>query len=387
MDPYLRDVLDVCIRMLHVVAGIAWIGASFYFVRLDLALRPPKRTDDAEAGVAGEFWGVHGGGLYHSQKYRLAPAEMPEPLHWFKWEAYTTWLSGFGLMILLYYFDADVRLVDPAIADLTAWQAVTLSIAGIALAWLVYDVLCRTLGERSEVALAVVGVALVALAAWGAGEIFSARAAYLQVGAMLGTIMVANVLMVIIPAHRKLVVAMEEQREPDAAPLLRAKSRSVHNNYLTLPVLFTMLAGHFAFTFGADNAWLVFVLIAVLTALIRVFFNQWHAGRRAWWIPAVAVLGVVGLAIWLEPDSRAPAQTEPVTTAEVQAVVTQRCATCHSGASAPLGVRLETAEQIEARIDDIERMAVLTSAMPPGNATGMTDEERDLLAAWVAQRG
>jgi uncharacterized membrane protein len=386
MDPYLRDVLDLCLRMLHVIAGIAWIGASFYFVRLDLALRPPKAAVDAEAGVAGEFWGVHGGGLYHSQKYRLAPREMPSPLHWFKWEAYTTWLSGFGLLVLLYYFDADVRLVDPSAADLEPWQAIVLSLAGLALGWIVYDVLCRTVGARSQAALTVIGVALVALAAWAAGQLFSARAAYLEIGAILGTIMAANVLLVIIPAHRKLVRAMEEKREPDPEPLRQAKERSVHNNYLTLPVLFTMLAGHFAFTFGADEAWLVLVLVAVLTALIRVFFNQWHAGRRAWWIPAVAAVGVVALAVWLEPDEPAPAQAGPVSFAEVQPVIAERCATCHSGATAPLGIRFETQAEIEARADDIERQAVLTRAMPPGNATGMTDDERDLLAAWIASR-
>jgi uncharacterized membrane protein len=383
MDPYLRDVLDVLLRMLHVVAGIAWIGASFYFVRLDLALRAPKRREDAEAGVAGEFWGVHGGGLYHSQKYRLAPAEMPEPLHWFKWEAYTTWLSGFALMVVLYYFDADVRLVDTSGADLDEWQAVALSVGGIALAWLVYDVLCRTV--RSQVALAVVGTALVALAAWSAGELFAPRAAYLQVGVMLGTIMAANVFFVIIPAHRKLVAAMEAGREPDAAPLLEAKNRSVHNNYLTLPVLFTMLAGHFAFVFGADEAWLVFVAIAVLTALIRVFFNRWHAGRREWWIPAVAVLGVVALSLWLRPDDATPDAGAPVSIDQIQPIVAARCATCHSGITAPLGVRLGTREEILARIDDIERQAVLTEAMPPGNATGMTEAERELLGAWIAQ--
>jgi uncharacterized membrane protein len=370
--------------MLHVIAGIAWIGASFYFVRLDLALRRPKRREDEEAGVAGEFWGVHGGGLYHSQKYRLAPPEMPEPLHWFKWEAYTTWLTGFGLMVLLYYLDADVRLVDPGVADLEPSQAIALSLLGLALAWLVYDLLCRTVGERSEAALAVAGTALVALAAWVAGELFAPRAAYVQVGAMLGTIMAANVLLVIIPAHRKLVAAMAEKREPDPAPLLRAKDRSVHNNYLTLPVLFTMLAGHFAFTFGAEEAWLVLVLIAVLTALARVFFNRWHAGRRVWWIPAVVVAGVVALAVWLEPDAPAPARTEPVSFAQVESVIAERCASCHSGASAPLGIRFETQAEIEARADDIERQAVLTRVMPPGNATGMTEDERELLAAWVA---
>jgi uncharacterized membrane protein len=387
VDPYLRDVLDVVLRMLHLTAGIAWIGASFYFVRLDLSLRPPKKAEDAEAGVAGEFWGVHGGGLYHSQKYRLAPSEMPEPLHWFKWEAYTTWLSGFALMVVLYYFDAGVRLVDPTVADISDWAAIALSVAGLGLAWVVYDVLCRTLGQRSDVAFAAVGTALVALAAWGASELFAARAAYLQVGAMLGTVMAANVLAVIIPAHRKLVSAMAEGREPEPEPLLDAKRRSVHNNYLTLPVLFTMLAGHFAFTFGADEAWLVLVLVFVLTAWIRHFFNLWHTGQRAWWILASAVVAAVALAFWLQPDDvTPPAQAGPVSFAQVQPVIEERCASCHSGASAPLGVHLETEAEITARADDTERQAVQTRAMPPGNVTGMTEDERSLLAAWIASR-
>jgi uncharacterized membrane protein len=366
MDPYLRDVLDVCLRMLHVIAGIAWIGASFYFVRLDLALRPPKEPEDADAGVAGEFWGVHGGGLYHSQKYRLAPAEMPEPLHWFKWEAYTTWLSGFALMVVLYYFDADVRLVDPQVADLEVWQAIALSIGGIVLAWFVYDVLCRTVGERSQAALTVVGVGLVALAAWGAGELFAPRAAYLQVGVMLGTIMVANVLFVIIPAHRKLVIAMEEKREPDPAPLIRAKDRSVHNNYLTLPVLFTMLAGHFAFVFGADEAWVVFILIAVLTALIRVFFNRWHAGRRAWWIPVVAVVGVVALAIWLKPEEDRGTQASGNATAGSEVFGSAGCAACHTLADAratgQVGPNLDSAKPSAELVK--ERVTIGQGVMP-----------------------
>jgi len=370
--------------MLHVTAGIAWIGASFYFVRLDLGLRAPKRAEDAEAGVAGEFWGVHGGGLYHSQKYRLAPGELPEPLHWFKWEAYTTWLSGFALMVVLYYTDAGLRLVDPDAADLSTEAAIALSVGGLAAAWVVYDVLCRTVGERSQVALAVGGGALYTLGAWGAGELFAARAAFLQVGAMLGTIMAANVLLVIIPAHRKLVAALEEGREPDAGPLLEAKNRSVHNNYLTLPVLFTMLAGHFAFTFGQDHAWLVLVLVGLLAAFVRHFFNLWHVGRRAWWIPATAAVGVVALAVWLQPEEAGGDRVGPVFFQEVQPVVAERCAPCHSGASAPLGVRLETREEIEARAVDIRRLAVETRAMPPGNSTGMTEEERELLAAWIA---
>jgi uncharacterized membrane protein len=386
VDPYLRDVLDVCFRLFHVTAGIAWIGASFYFVRLDLSLRPPRAPDDADRGVAGGFWGVHGGGLYHSQKYRLAPSEMPEPLHWFKWEAYTTWLSGFALLVVLYYFDANTRLVDATVAGLEEWEAVALSIGGLVLAWVVYDVLCRTVGARSQAALAAIGVALLALASWGASELFAARAAFLQVGAMVGTIMAANVLFSIIPAHRKLVAAMEEGREPDPAPLLAAKERSVHNNYLTLPVLFTMLIGHFAFVFGHDHAWLALVLISVLLAGVRHFFNLWHTGRRAWWIPAAAAIGAVALGVWLEPDETPAAGVGPVAFAQVRQIVEQRCATCHSGVAAPLGVRLETEEQITTRAEDIERQAVLTRAMPPGNATAMTEEERELLGAWIASR-
>jgi uncharacterized membrane protein len=383
VDPYLRDVLDVLLRLLHVTAGIAWIGASFYFVRLDLSLRPPRDPADAEAGVAGEFWGVHGGGLYHSQKYRLAPGELPEPLHWFKWEAYTTWLSGFALLVVLYYTDAGLRLVDPGVADLSSGAAIALSVGGLVAAWAVYDVLCRTVGARSQVALAVVGSALFALAAWGASELFTARAAFLQVGAMLGTVMAANVLLVIIPAHRKLVAALAEGREPEAGPLLEAKNRSVHNNYLTLPVLFTMLAGHFAFTFGQEHAWLVLVLVGLLAAFVRHFFNLWHVGRRAWWIPATAAVAVVALAVWLEPEEASTGPRAPVAFAEVQAVVEQRCTACHAGPAAPLGVRLDSAAEIRARARDILRMAVQTRAMPPGNVTGMTEEERELLAAWV----
>ena len=386
MDPYLRDVLDVSLRLLHVISAIAWIGASLYFVRLDLSLRPPRAEVDAERGVAGEFWGVHGGGLYHSQKYRLAPATMPDPLHWFKWEAYTTWLSGFALLVVLYYFDADTRLVDATVAGLEEWEAIALSVGGLVLAWIVYDVLCRVVGARSQVALAAIGVVLLALASWAASELFAARAAFLQVGAMVGTIMSANVLFVIIPAHRKLVAAMEAGKEPDPAPLLAAKERSVHNNYLTLPVLFTMLVGHFAFVFGHEDAWLALVLIAVLLAGVRHFFNLWHTGRRAWWIPAVAGVAAIGLAFWLEPEDAPSTDGEPVSFTQIAPIVEQRCATCHAGATAPLGVRLETQAEIEARAEDVERQAVLTRAMPPGNSTGMTEEERDLLGAWIAQR-
>jgi uncharacterized membrane protein len=383
---YLTDWLDLGLRWLHVVAGIAWIGASFYFIRLDLSLRPPRDPVDAKRGVSGEFWGVHGGGFYHSQKYKVAPRDLPEPLHWFKWEAYTTWLSGFALLVVLYYLDADTRLVDPAVADLATWQAVAVSAGGLALGWIVYDVLCQTLGRRSEVLLAAAVAALVVLAAWGYGELLASRAAYIQVGAVIGTIMVGNVLFVIIPAHRELVRAKQAGREPDPLPGIRAKQRSVHNNYLTLPVVFTMLAGHFPLTYGHEHAWLVLVAVMGASAWLRHFFNLWHQGRRPMWIPVTAGAALVAVAIAIEPDDTANTSGRSVGIAVVEPIVEERCATCHSGASAPAGVRLETREQIEARAADIERMAVRSRAMPPGNATGMTDEERDTLAAWLAGR-
>ena len=379
---HLRDVADVVLRLLHVVAGIAWIGASFYFIRLDLGLRAPEDPADAERGVGGEYWGVHGGGFYHSQKYRVAPPRLPEHLHWFKWEAYTTWLSGFALLILLYWLDAEARLVDRTVADLAAWQAVALSAAGLAVAWLVYDAACRLL--RDDRAVGAVVVALVVASAWAASLVFAPRAAFLQVGAMLGTIMAANVFFSIIPAHWELIRAKEAGREPDAAPGLAAKQRSVHNNYLTLPVVFTMLAGHFPVVFGSGRPWLVLVAIFVLLALMRHFFNLWHRGRRAWWIPAVVAAGTAALAFALVPRDAAPAgDTDVPDDAEALAIAERRCQSCHAGAAAPGGVRLDTVEHLRANAAAVQRQ-VSRHLMPPGNTTGMTDEEREQLVAWAA---
>jgi len=384
MDPYLSDVLDLLLRLLHVVAGIAWIGASLYFIRLDLGLRPPDDERDKAKGIAGEYWGVHGGGFYHSQKYKVAPEKLPEPLHWFKWEAYTTWLTGFVLLVVLYYFDADVRLVDPQVADLEAWQAIAISVGALAGGWVVYDVLCRLV--RSDVALGVGVAAMVVAAAWVLGELLAPRAAYLQVGVVLGTIMAANVFFTIIPAHRELIRAKEAGREPDAAPGISAKRRSVHNNYLTLPVVFTMLAGHFPFTYGHEHAWLVLVGVMASVAVIRHYFNLFHQEKVAWPFLVAGVAALVAILIAIKPADAPRAETGLVDTARVEQIVEQRCATCHSGVAAPNGVRLETRVQIEARAGDIEEQAVRTKAMPPGNSTGITDEERDVLAAWAAQR-
>jgi uncharacterized membrane protein len=389
MDPYANEWLDFLARWLHVMAGIVWIGTSFYFVALDNHLRPPEDRGDSERGVGGETWEVHGGGFYRIQKYRLAPPRLPEPLHWFKWEAYTTWLSGFALMVFLYYVNADTYLIDKSVADLSPAAAIGISIGLLVVAWLVYDGLCRLL--RSELVLAAALLGLTTLAAWGASELFSGRAEYLQVGAMLGTIMAANVLFVIIPAHWELVRAKQAGREPDPVPAVRAKQRSVHNNYLTLPVVFAMLSNHFPATYGHSWSWLILVALMAIGAWIRHFFNLRHAGRTVWAIPVTAALAIAGVAVAIRPQSSEGSSAGPaVPFSRAQAIVEQRCVPCHSSHptevdSAPLGISFDTPEQIEAQAARIEQVAVATRTMPLGNATGMTQAERDLLGAWIRQ--
>jgi uncharacterized membrane protein len=388
-DAYATDWLNLLTRWLHVVAGIVWIGSSFYFIALDNHLRPPKDPRDAEEGVGGETWEIHGGGFYNIKKYLVAPRVLPETLHWFKWEAYTTWLSGFALMIVLYYLNADTYLIDKSVADLSAGEAVAISVGLLAAAWVVYDVLCRLLAARPLV-LAAVLLVLITIAAWGIGHLFSARAMYLQIGAMLGTMMVGNVFFVIIPAHWELVRAKQAGREPDPAANARAKLRSVHNNYLTLPVVFTMLSNHFPFTYGHSYAWLILVVLLVIGAWVRHFFNLRHMGRTVWWIPASAAVAIAVLAILIRPQNESAAGTTAVPFAQVASIVERRCAACHSDHptkvdAAPRGIKLDTPEEIKAEAQAIEQQAVQTKTMPLGNVTGMTQAERDVLGRWIAQ--
>jgi uncharacterized membrane protein len=385
IDPYWEDWLELGVRWLHVVAGIVWIGTSFYFVALDNHLGRP-RVD--EEGVAGESWEIHGGGFYRISKYRIAPEELPEPLHWFKWEAYTTWLSGFGLLVVLYYANADTYLIDKSVADIPVAAAIAVSLIGLAAAWVVYDLACMFF--KSDLVLGLLLLAMTIGSAYGAGEVFSGRAAYLQVGAMLGTIMAANVLFNIIPAHWELIRAKEARRTPDAAPGLEAKRRSVHNNYLTLPVVFTMISNHFAFTYEHEHAWLVLVALTLIGAWIRHFFNLRHAGRTEWFIPVTALAATVLLAVAIRPDEGDGAPAAPVDAERAVAIVQQRCVPCHSQNptqegfdAAPAGVVLDTREQIEDQADAVEEQAVRTKAMPLGNVTEMTDEERERLGAWL----
>jgi uncharacterized membrane protein len=393
VDPYIWDWGDLLFRWLHVIAAIVWIGTSFYFVALDNHLRPPEDERDAERGVGGESWEVHGGGFYRVEKFRVAPATLPEPLHWFKWEAYTTWLSGFALFVVVYYVHASSMLVDPTVADLGSWEAILLSISGLVVAWLVYDALCRRLRDERLLALAVFGG--VVLAAWGASRLFAPRAAYLEVGAMIGTVMVANVFFVIIPAHWELIRAKQAGREPDPRWNARGKQRSVHNNYLTLPVLFAMLSNHFAFTYEHEHAWLVLVALMAIGALARHFFNLRHAGRNVWWIPATALVGLGVVAFLIRPSSgpAVPAGAPPVSFAKANSVIHDRCVPCHSVnptqsgvSSAPKGIRFDTRAEIESQAQAIEQQAVVLKAMPLGNVTHMTQAERDLLARWLRSR-
>jgi uncharacterized membrane protein len=387
--PYATDWLNLLTRWLHVIAGIVWIGSSFYFIALDNHLRAPAEERDRDAGVGGEAWEIHGGGFYQVQKYTVAPRTLPEPLYWFKWEAYTTWLSGFALLVVLYYFHADTYLIDKSVADLSTGEAIAISVGLLALAWFVYDGLCRVLGSR-QLVLAATLLALITLAAWGISHLFSGRATYIQIGAMIGTMMVGNVFFVIIPAHWELVRAKQAGREPDPAQNERAKLRSVHNNYLTLPVVFTMLSNHFPFTYGHSYSWLILIVLLVIGAWVRHFFNLRHAGRTVWAIPVSAAIAIAVLAILIRPQNESAAGTPAVPFATVARIIDQRCTACHSMhptkvSEAPLGITLDTPEEIQRLAPSIRAQAVDSTAMPLGNATGMTGAERKLLGRWIEQ--
>jgi uncharacterized membrane protein len=387
MEAYAGEWLQLLIRWIHLITGIAWIGASFYFVWLDNSLQPPLRARDADEGIGGELWAIHGGGFYQVHKYRVAPAELPPALHWFKWEAYSTWLSGAALLVVLYWWHADLYVIDRSVASITPLQAAGISAALLAGGWVVYDRLCRRLGFTRERLLAILLVAFMTLAAWGLSHVFSGRAMYLQVGAMLGTMMAANVLFVIVPGQRQLVEAKQQGRAPDPVHGLRGKQRSVHNNYFTLPVLLTMISSHYPMTFGHPHAWIVLVGLLLLAAYVRHFFNLRHRGRTAWVIPVTAALGALAIAIATAPSRD---KATRATLGDVQPIIAARCLPCHAEhprwegiAVPPKDVVLETPAQLVAHAAAIRQQAVTSRAMPLGNVTGMTDAERARLAGWI----
>ncbi|MFZ5494792.1 MAG: urate hydroxylase PuuD [Verrucomicrobiota bacterium] len=389
---YLLDFLGLLLRWLHVIAGIAWVGSSFYFIWLDNTIEPPAPgSEAAKKGVGGELWAVHGGGFYNPQKYLVAPAALPEKLHWFKWEAYTTWLSGTALLVLGYWLKAGAMMVDASIRALTPLQAVGIGAASMVGAWLVYDLLCRSpLGQRDGLLGAVVFGLITALA-FGLARTLGGRAAFIHVGTAIGTIMAANVFFVIIPGQKRMVAALKAGQAPDPGDGKRAKQRSVHNNYFTLPVIFIMVSNHYAATYAHPHNWAVLALLLAAGVSIRHFFNRKHKGVYAWQYPAIGAMLLGVVAWWTAPRVQAlpPVQGE-VTFDRVRAVVGRHCVSCHSpsptfpGIAVPqAGVLLHTPADLVRNAPRLYQQVVVTRLMPLGNTTQMTDEERAVLAAWV----
>ena len=392
MEAHLLEWLNLSIRWVHMITGIAWIGASFYFVWLENNLNRVNPRD----GLAGDLWAIHGGGIYHLEKYKLAPPKMPDNLHWFKWEAYFTWLSGVALLLVVFYLNPTLYLIAPG-SGMAPALAIAIGIGSMVGGYAAYHVLCDSaLGKRPALLGAVLFVLLVA-AAYGLSQVFSGRGAYIHVGAIIGTIMVGNVFFTIMPAQRALVKAIEENRTPDPALPAKGLLRSRHNNYFTLPVLFIMISNHFPSTYGSAYNWLILAGIAVLAVLVRHYFNTRHASNKFAWTLPVAALGMICLAFVTGPRSQptvavAATNTNADTFAQVRTVIEQRCASCHAAkpsspmfSAAPAGVMFDTPEQIQQLAPSIQAQAVATQTMPLGNLTQMTQAERDLLGAWIRQ--
>jgi len=394
------DWLSFAVRWLHVVTAIAWIGSSFYFIALDLGL--VKRPGLPE-GVHGEEWQVHGGGFYHIQKYIVAPASLPEHLTWFKWESYSTWLSGFALLAIVYYAGADLFLIDRNVLDVSAPVGILISLASIGLGWLLYDALCKSPLGKSDTGLMLVLYVILVAMGWGYTQLFTGRAAFLHLGAFTATIMTANVFLIIIPNQKIVVADLKAGRKPDPKLGAQAKQRSLHNNYLTLPVIFLMLSNHYPLAFGTRFNWIIAALIFIIGVLFRHYFNTRHArkGNPHWTWAASAILFVI--IMWLSTAPAVLTGERQLSAAEerfvasahfpaVRDTVMGRCSMCHAAEpgyegihAAPKNVRLDTDADIAAHAREIYLQAGRSHAMPPGNVSGMTEEERRLIAAWFEE--
>jgi uncharacterized membrane protein len=400
LDPQISEWISQILRWIHVITAIAWIGSSFYFIHLDLSL---KKREGLPAGVGGEAWQVHGGGFYNMRKYLVAPAELPSELTWFKWESYSTWISGFFLLVWVYYLQADLYTIDPAVLALQPWQAASIGIGGLMVGWLVYDALCRSRLGRNDLALGVVLFLYILAATWLFALVYNGRAAFLHAGAMIATWMTASVFLVIIPNQKKVVAALIAGRTPDPALGQQAKQRSTHNNYLTLPVIFLMLSNHYPLAWSSRYAVAIVGLVVLAGAVIRHFFNAQHAGKGSPWWTWGAAAACLGAAVYLsiagkpgnanlaEAAGAGAAATAP--TEEAVLAIQSRCSMCHAGepvwggiAIAPKGIRLDTPEEIARHAEAIRIQSVLTHAMPPNNITDMSLEERRAVAAWLALR-
>ncbi|MXR31297.1 urate hydroxylase PuuD [Pseudomonas sp. PICF6] len=428
MEAHMLEWLNLSVRWVHMITGVAWIGASFYFVWLENNLN----RVNPKSGLAGDLWAIHGGGIYHLEKYKLAPPSMPDNLHWFKWEAYFTWMSGVALLCLVFYWNPTLYLLAPG-SSLSGLEGVALGIGSLFVGWFVYSFLCDSaLGKRPALLGLILFVLLIA-AAYGFSKVFSGRGAYLHVGAVIGTIMVGNVFRIIMPAQRALVAAIAENRTPDPALPAKGLLRSRHNNYFTLPVLFIMISNHFPSTYGSQYNWLILAGIAVAAVLVRHYFNTRHDSNKYAWTLPVGALAMICLAYVTGPKpmttapevaktsgvieyqplpetavgggakpataAAAPAST-PAQTANAQgpsfekvhSVIQERCSVCHSAkptsplfSAAPGGVMFDTPQQIQQQAARIQAQAVATQIMPLGNITQMTQQERDLIGAWISQ--
>ncbi len=383
MVAHIHDWLELLFRWLHLITGVAWIGASFYFNWLENQLdRAAARNRE---GIAGHLWAVHGGGFYYLEKYQVAPEKLPETLHWFKWEAYFTWITGMVLLVLVYYLNAQSYLIDPRVADISTPVAVAIGLITLVVSWIVYDQLCKSAIARQPMLLAAVIGVLLVLLSWGLSLVFGGRGAFIHVGSAIGTIMVANVFFVIIPNQHDLVNAMKENRLPDGEKGKAGLLRSRHNNYLTLPVLFIMISNHYPSTYAHEWNWVILALIMAAGAAIRHYFNIRHLPQRKVWIlPVGAALMVLAFLLTM-PEQRERADEitqEPVAYAEIRPVLEQRCMVCHAETAAQGGIRLEDEADVRRLSARIHDAVVRSDSMPPGNATGMTEEERELIDAW-----
>jgi uncharacterized membrane protein len=377
-------------RWLHVVAAIGWIGSSFYFIHLDLSLKPRKELPE---GVYGEAWQVHGGGFYHILKYLVAPAKMPDELTWFYWEAYATWLSGFALVIIVYYLDADLFLVDKSVLDLTPIQAGLFSLVSLVLAWGLYEAACRSaFAKTNELAFVITGYVFLVALTYAFTHVLSGRGAFNQIGAIIGTIMVANVFLTIIPNQRKTVAALIAGEKPNPEYGVVGKQRSVHNNYLTLPVILLMISNHYPLLYATRYNWVIVAIVLALGPIIRHFYNSRHAGKGSpWWTWGVAAAGMIAIGFLSAAGPReAKTSTATPTFKAVENIISSRCSPCHASepvwaniTTAPRGILLDDAEHIRTNARIIGRNAAWSNAMPPGNITEMTPDERAVLAAWL----
>jgi len=405
---WLQDWLSLLLRWSHFIVGIAWIGASFYFNWLENQLERRSGPNDP---LAGDLWAVHGGGFYYLQKYRVAPGTLPRRLHWFKWEAYFTWLTGLALLATVYYVSPTLFLLKPGVTSLGPALAIGIGLGSLIISWMVYNELCNSPLKQQPLVLSLSILLYFTLLAVLLFELFNGRAAYIHVGAAIGSVMVANVAHVIIPAQRELVAALSDKRQPDAAKAANALLRSRHNNYLTLPVLFIMISSHYPATYGGTHGWLFLLVFSIAAIGIRHWFNIRHLpkdspGYHRWVLPA-SVLLMLGLIVSTLPRPAAkstdsglaagdavPVTAAAPTLAEIQPLIGQHCANCHAEKPSfvgfyapPLGVLLETPEQIEQQAQRIYQVVAVTRTMPLANMQGMTEEQREFIARWYAGRG